>query len=191
MAGAVYTGWEGSGAAKSPGVWHEVYHSFTTSQQPPRMSSYRRPRIAGATIFFTVNLADRRSDILVRHVDFLRTAIRQTKAERPFRIDAFVVLPDHLHCVWTLPPGDCDYSLRWRLIKARFSRVLPKGATRSSHDRRGERGLWQRRFWEHHIRDRRDFDAHVGYCWNNPVKHGYVENPEDWPLSSIHRNAAP
>jgi putative transposase len=101
--------------------------------------------------------------------------------ERPFKIDAWVVLPDHLHAVWTLQEGDADYSVRWRLIEARFSREFPKGPLRASHEDRQERGIWQRRLWEHHIRGETDFAAQVSNCWINPVKHGLVEKPEDWP----------
>jgi len=152
------------------------------------MSRYLRPRVPGASVFFTVTLADRRSRRLVDHVGALREAVRLTMAERPFRIDAWVVLPDHLRAVWTLPEGDADYSTRWRLIKSRFSRGLPVGPLRDSHEARQERGIWQRRFWERHIRDDRDFAAHLQYCWFNPVKHGLVERPEEWPWSSVHRD---
>ena len=152
------------------------------------MPTYIRPHIPAARIFFTVTLQERGSRVLVDQVPRLREAVALTKAERPFRIDAWVVLPDHLHCVWTLPEGDDDFSTRWRLIKTRFSRVLPKGHLRPSHIARQERGLWQRRFWEHHIRDDADMAAHVQYCWVNPVKHGLVDRPEAWPYSSIHRD---
>ena len=152
------------------------------------MSPYIRPRVPGASVFFTVTLVDRRSRALVDHVGALRKAVRQTMAERPFHIDAWVVLPDHLHAVWTLPEGDAEYWLRWRLIKARFSRDLPMGRLRTSHEARQERGVWQRRFWEHHLRDEADLAAHVRYCWWNPVKHGLVDRPEDWAFSSVHRD---
>ncbi|MGL4236261.1 REP-associated tyrosine transposase [Tabrizicola sp.] len=152
------------------------------------MSRYLRPRIPGASVFFTVGLADRRMRTLVEQVDALREAVRVTKAERPFRIDAWVVLPEHMHAVWTLPEGDADYSVRWRLIKSRFSRGLPLGPLRPSHAARQERGVWQRRFWERQIRNEADFAAHLHYCWWNPVKHGHVEWPEDWPHSSVHRD---
>ena len=152
------------------------------------MSTYLRPRIPGATVFFTVNLADRRSDLLTREIDALRRAVRKTCRERPFRIDAWVVLPDHMHCIWTLPPNDADYENRWRVIKARFSRAMPHTPRRASHARRREHGLWQRRYWEHHIRDRDDLINHVAYCWNNPVKHGLVDEPCEWPYSSWHRD---
>jgi len=154
------------------------------------MANYVRPQVTGATVFFTVALAERGSDILVREIAALREAVRLTRAERPFGIDAWVVLPDRMHAVWTLPGGDRDYGTRWRLIKARFSRGLPTGPLRSSHLARQERGIWQRRFWEHHIRDDEDWRNHVGYCQNNPVKHGLVEAPEQWPFSSIHRDRA-
>lgn len=150
------------------------------------MPNYTRPKISGATVFFTVALADRQSTLLTREINRLRDAVRVTKAERPFEIEAWVVLPDHLHCIWQLPEWDSDFSTRWRLIKSRFSRRLPKGSLRTSHILRNERGLWQRRFWEHHLRCDADFTAHLRYCWGNPVKHGFVERPEDWPYSSVH-----
>ena len=152
------------------------------------MSTYRRVRVPGASIFFTVALDQRGSSLLTEHIDHLRLAVARTRNERPFTIDAFVVLPDHLHCVWTLPERDADYSTRWRLIKSRFSMTLQPGKRRQSHVERHERGLWQRRFWEHHIRDEADYRAHVAYCWTNPVKHALVGDPHDWPFSSIHRD---
>lgn len=154
------------------------------------MSRYLRPRIPGASIFFTVALARRGSRLLVQQTDRLRDAVRVTRAERPFTIEAWVVLPDHLHCIWRLPDGDTDYSTRWRLIKSRFSRTLPLGDLRDSHILRQERGIWQRRFWEHHIRNEDSFNAYLRYCWFNPVKHGLVTDPGDWPHSSYHREKA-
>lgn len=155
------------------------------------MSRYIRPRVPGATVFFTLCLADRRSDALVSHVDTLREAVRQTRRERPFVIDAWVVLPDHLHCVWSLPECDADYSTRWSVIKARFSRALPHEPRRPSHVRRREHGLWQRRFWEHHLRTPDDRAAAMAYCWANPVKHGLAGSPGEWPWSSWHRDNPP
>ncbi len=152
------------------------------------MANYLRPRATGAAIFFTVSLAERGSDLLLARIDLLRDAVRRTRAERPFDIDAIVVLPDHLHAVLTLPAGDGDFATRWRLIKARFSMGVPRGDLRPSHLRRGERGVWQRRFWEHHIRDEADLVTHLRYCWTNPVRHGLVDRPEDWPFSSLHRD---
>jgi len=175
------------------------------------MSNYRRPQITGASVFFTVALANRNSDLLLREIDALRGSVAETRAERPFGIDAWVVLPDHLHCVWRLPANDADFSTRWGAIKARFTRSVrdgcrvgfnPTAAKEAGHAvgwnptlhrspskvRKGDSGIWQRRFWEHHIRDRADWEAHVKYCWTNPVKHGLVERPEDWPFSSVHRD---
>ena len=153
------------------------------------MPNYIRPKISGATVFFTVNLADRSSTMLVDRIEDLRKAVRATRRERPFGIDAWVVLPDHMHCVWTLPKGDGDYSTRWKDIKCRFTKSVGGERQRSrSKVTKGEKGIWQRRFWDHHIRDNRDFENHVRYCWINPVKHGHVTRAADWPHSSIHRD---
>ncbi len=151
------------------------------------MSRYLRPRLNGASIFFTVCIARRGSSLLIDNVAILREAVRATKLERPFHIDAWVVLPDHLHCVWTLPEQDADYSTRWSVIKARVSRALPRTPQRASHVARREHGFWQRRFWEHHLRTPADKRAAIEYCWNNPVKHGLVECPEHWDCTSWHR----
>lgn len=148
------------------------------------MPNYLRPKQSGATIFFTVALADRSSRLLIDDIQGLREAVTKTRHERPFQIDAWVVLPDHMHCVWTLPQGDNDYATRWRLIKTRFSRRHPVAPRSKSQIARNERAIWQRRFWEHHIRDERDYQAHIEYCWFNPIKHGHVERPQDWPFSS-------
>ena len=183
------------------------------------MPKYRRPKVTGVPVFFTVNLADRSSDLLVQHIDALRDAVRVTQAERPFEIEAWVVLPDHMHCIWRLPHRDRDYGIRWGAIKARFTRTLrAQNAMTNTHRRPGfspdpppfptefpvitkgrfaglkpglrqdkrEQAIWQRRFWEHHIRDEADFTAHLRYCWVNPVKHGYVDRVQDWPFSSVH-----
>lgn len=153
------------------------------------MPNYRRAFIPGGTWFFTVNLLERRSnDLLLREIDLLRTTVKQVRERHPFEIDAWVVLPDHLHCVWTLPPGDADFSLRWRLIKSAFSRALPKTERRSSvRKAAGERGIWQRHYWEHFIRDDSDYQRHVDYVHVNPVKHDYVSRVADWPYSTFHR----
>ncbi|MEC5385766.1 transposase [Uliginosibacterium sp. H3] len=152
------------------------------------MSDYRRYRLPGGTYFFTVNLLDRRSSLLVDQIDLLRQAVRVAKERRPFHIDAWVVLPDHMHAIWTLPEGDADYSARWTDIKKTFVISLPAieplSAARSA---KGERGVWQRRFWEHTIRDDRDYAAHIDYVHINPLKHGLVERVVDWPHSSFHR----
>ena len=149
---------------------------------------YRRAWIAGGTYFFTLALADRRERLLLDHVEVLRDVIRHVRRMRPFTIDAMVVLPDHLHAIWTLPEGDSDYPKRWHCIKAGFARRLPVTEPRSAtRRRRGERGVWQRRYWEHVIRDGLDLQRHLDYVHYNPVKHGYVARPVDWPCSSIHR----
>jgi len=152
------------------------------------MTEYRRAKAEGATYFFTVNCAERRGNrLLMEHIDLLRQAFRRVKNDHPFKIDAIVVLPDHLHCIWTLPAGDADYKTRWALIKAGFSRGIPSGESRSrSRIKRGERGVWQRRYWEHLIRDERDYQRHVDYIHWNPVKHGWVTRVRDWPRSSFH-----
>jgi len=149
---------------------------------------YRRSNIGGGTYFFTVNLAERSGRLLVDHIARLRDALSVVKQRHPFHIDAMVVLPDHVHAIWTLPPGDVDYPMRWMLIKSGFSRRLPKGeGINASRRGKGERGIWQRRYWEHTLRDERDFRRHVDYIHYNPVKHGYVPRPSEWPHSSIHR----
>ena len=139
------------------------------------MTNYRRNFLGGGTFFFTVNLADRRSCLLTTHIDLLRQAFRDVRRRHPFEIEAVVILPDHLHAVWTLPEGDADFALRWRQIKAGFSRALPGGeSVSSSRTGKGERGVWQRRYWEHTVRDEKDFARHVDYIHFNPVKHGHV-----------------
>jgi len=152
------------------------------------MGRYRRVKNAGGTYFFTVALLDRSSSLLVERVELLRCAVRQARASRPFLIDAWVILPDHLHCIWTLPEGDADYSARWRDIKVRFVRGLPKTEVLDARrERKRERGIWQRRFWEHTIRSERDFETHFNYVHLNPYKHGLVTRVRDWPYSSFHR----
>jgi REP-associated tyrosine transposase len=152
------------------------------------MTDYRRNFVPGGSFFFTVNLADRRLSLLTTHIDVLRTAFRETQSRHPFTIDAIVVLPDHLHAVWTLPEGDADFATRWRLIKSNFSRnILPDERISASRAAKGERGVWQRRYWEHTIRDQEDFARHVDYVHINPVKHGLVTRVCDWGPSSFRR----
>ena len=167
------------------------------------MSNYVRPRWNGVPIFFTVALARRGGNLLVREVEVLRRAVRETRRERPFTVDAWVVMPDHMHAVWRLPDGDADYSTRWGAIKGRFTRDIGRagftppptfprvvtggvaGVNPGLRQHKGERGVWQRRFWEHHIRNKAEWQACVEYCWHNPVKHGFVTDPADWPYSSF------
>jgi putative transposase len=152
------------------------------------MPDYRRMHIPGGTCFFTVALRDRGATWLVTEIEPLRAAVRATIARHPFHIDAWVVLPDHMHCLWTLPPDDSDFPRRWMMIKAEFSKSIPPAADRSpSLMRKRERGIWQRRYWEHHIRDNRDYTAHMDYIHFNPVKHGFAATPETWPYSSFRR----
>jgi putative transposase len=152
------------------------------------MTGYRRNFVAGGSFFFTVNLADRRLRLLTENIEALRTAFRDTQLHHPFAIDAIVILPDHLHTVWTLPDGDANFSARWRLIKTSFSRKLAVGEPiSSSRAGKGERGIWQRRYWEHTIRYENDYSRHIEYVHINPVKHGLVKRVSDWPYSSFHR----
>jgi putative transposase len=153
------------------------------------MLNYRRAFVPGGCWFFTVNLLERKRALLVDHIDVLRDAVAQTRSRYPFDIDAFVVLPDHVHAILTLPPQDADFSTRWRLIKTRFAKALPKQERLSAVRKvRNERGIWQRRFWEHLIRDEAHYARHVEYCYINPVKHGLVARVRDWPHSSFHRD---
>lgn len=152
------------------------------------MSNYRRLWVPGGTYFFTVNLLERRRRLLVDHADLLRDAFRTARAARPFDVLAIVVLPDHLHCVWRLPDGDADNANRWAQIKSTFSRALPINERRSPQRMaRRERGIWQRRYWEHLIRDEADLRHHVDYVHINPVKHGHAARSADWPYSSFRR----
>ena len=155
------------------------------------MPQYRRAKIEGSVFFFTVVLAERPSKLLSEKIDRFRRIYRTIQQRRPFETIAICVLPDHVHALWALPEGDADFSGRWRAIKTEFSKSLPADEPRSpmmaSH---GERGIWQRRYWEHTIRDERDYAAHMDYTHFNPVKHGLVENAADWPFSSFRRCVA-
>jgi putative transposase len=149
---------------------------------------YRRIRAPGAAYFFTVNLANRSSSLLIERIDALRNAVRHVKAHYPFDIVAWTVLPDQMHAIWRMPDHDSDYSKRWRLIKQHFSKSIEQKEIISiSRQYKGERGIWQRRFWEHQLRDERDIQNHLDYVHINPVKHGHATRASDWPYSSIHR----
>ncbi|MEQ1530420.1 MAG: transposase [Methylococcales bacterium] len=153
------------------------------------MTDYRRAYVPGATWFFTVNLAERNGNrLLLDHINALGVAFRYAQQRHPFQMEAVVILPEHLHAIWTLPEGHSDFSVRWNLLKGHFSRSIAGGERRSaSRIKRRERGIWQRRFWEHVVRDQQDFNNHVDYIHWNPVKHGHVERACDWPYSSFHR----
>jgi len=152
---------------------------------------YRRARLKGGTYFFTVVTHNRRKILCEsENVDLLRLAFRSVMDNHPYHIDAFVLLPDHLHCIWTLPYDDTDFSTRWGLIKSTFSRTCSrhfKGDVSASRRTKREAAVWQRRFWEHAIRDENDFYRHVEYIHYNPVKHNLVNAPSQWPYSSFHK----
>jgi len=151
------------------------------------MPQYIRAFVPGGTFFFTVTLLERRRKLLTENIDHLREAFKSARRRRPFTIEAMVILPDHLHCIWTLPTGDADFSARWHDIKARFSAQITRGERLSARRlQKGERGIWQRRFWEHVIRDEGDYERHVNYIHYNPVKHGHVTRVADWAYSSFH-----
>ena len=147
---------------------------------------YRRAKIPGTTYFFTL-VTEHRRPLLIEHIDRLRAAFRHVQEKRPFRMEAIVVLPDHLHTLWTLPEGDSDYSTRWMQIKRKFSSGLSAVPSNPSQASKREKGIWQRRFWEHCIRDELDWRNHLDYIHYNPVKHGLITRVCDWPYSSFHR----
>ena len=151
------------------------------------MVLYRRARIAGGSYFLTLTLVDRRQDLLTRHIDLLRECFRQMRRNRPCVIDAAVVLPEHMHLIMSLPAGDEDYAARIALLKVLFVRGLRERGMPIRPNARREAGIWQPRFWEHALRDERDFAAHVDYIHLNPLKHGLVQRVVDWPWSSFHR----
>lgn len=166
------------------------FHYKETSQ--PKLTIkmyYRRLIIPGSTYFFTVNLLNRQSKLLVDQVDKLRDSFQSTQKSHPFKLDSIVILPDHFHMIMTLPEGDTGFSLRLRLIKAYFSsKIAPIEYISPSRKMKNERGIWQRRFWEHLIRDDKDYQQHMNYIHYNPVKHNHVKRAADWPYSSIHRH---
>jgi putative transposase len=150
------------------------------------MVDYRRYRIPGTWVFFTHALHDRRRQLLTEHIDLLRDAYNVVHARWPFRTVAFVVLPDHLHCIWSLPGNDTDYPGRWRMIKSRFTRLLRLRGVPVGVRSHGECCVWQRRYWEHTLHTEDDLRTHVDYIHGNPLKHGWVAQMADWPYSSFH-----
>jgi putative transposase len=162
---------------------------------------YRRAKVKGGTYFFTLVTYKRiKIFTLAENVSLLRSSIKKVMHKHPFRIDAFVLLPDHLHCVWTLPQQDSDFSTRWRLIKSNFSRNFDQNtvgwveeriptieAFSASRLRKKEKQIWQRRFWEHLIRKQQDLNRHIEYIHYNPVKHGLTKAPIEWTYSSFQR----
>lgn len=152
------------------------------------MTDYRRDYTNGGCYFFTLNLANRKSNLLIDEVCLLRSCFRKVIKQRPFKVNAIVVLPDHIHMVITLPKYDDDYSTRIRLLKTYFAKSLPKVTKSPSQISKQEKGIWQRRFWEHKIRNEQDYLNHIHYCYINPVKHKLVKSVKDWPYSSFHRD---
>lgn len=150
------------------------------------MVNYRRSQEKGGTYFFTVNLKNRKENYLTCYIEQLRESFRIVKQQYPFEIVASVILPDHLHIIWTLPDNDSVYSTRWKAIKSKFTKLLIKEDVLLNKNKKGEYNLWQRRFWEHKIRDELDLKCHVDYIHYNPVKHGHVKQVIDWPHSSFH-----
>jgi putative transposase len=141
-------------------------------------TTYRRLYKPGGQYFFTV-VTHQRRPILVANIERLRGAFRHVMTVRPFKMDAVVVLPDHLHCIWCLPENDQDFSTRWSIIKRYFSTVIDKSNINPSLENKRERGVWQRRFWEHCLGDEDDWRRHMDYIHFNPVKHGYVSSPRE------------
>lgn len=152
---------------------------------------YRRSQASGATFFFTVVTYDRKRILCsAENSNSLKQSMESVKIGHPYTIDAIVLLPDHLHCIWTLPQGDNDFSTRWMLIKSKFTRICAdsvKGIQSPSKIQKREQGVWQRRFWEHQIRDKQDYMRHIDYIHYNPVKHGLANAPMEWKYSSFHR----
>lgn len=152
---------------------------------------YRRAKTPGATYFFTLVTYQRQNLFHTPEtIAYLRQVFRTVKDNHPFTIEAIVVLPNHLHCIWTLPPDDADFSKRWRLIKSTFSRMCPDSYKRyrnASRLHKQEQAIWQHRFWEHQIRDEHDLKQHVDYIHYNPVHHGLARYPKDWQHSSFHQ----
>ena len=153
---------------------------------------YRRSNTPGATYFFTVVTHERKKTLCLReNPRLLKKAFATVQERHPFKVEAIVLLPDHLHCLWTMPPNDNDYSNRWMLIKSAFTRTCcdpVQSVLRSSRVLKREQNIWQRRFWEHQIRHDQDYLNHADYIHYNPVKHGLARSPLEWQYSSFHRH---
>jgi putative transposase len=150
------------------------------------MTDYRPNRVPGATFLFTVRLLDRSSTLLTDHISAFGEAMRQARSRKPYHVDAWVVLPDHAHSIWTLPPGDEDCAGRWRAVKIAFSKSLRKASPSNA----SEGAIWQRHYRQHRIGDDTEYAAMVDYVHMNPLRHGYCEQAADWPWSSLHRFVA-
>jgi putative transposase len=147
----------------------------------------RNVRAKGSTFFFTVVLAQRPNNLLIGEINRLRHIYKIVQQRHPFETVAICILPDHIHALWALPEGDANFATRWSAIKSCFSRGLDAQTRSASKVSKREKGIWQRRYWEHAIRDEADFERHIDYIHFNPVKHGYVTRVTDWPHSSFHR----
>jgi putative transposase len=147
------------------------------------MTDYRDNRVPGGTFFFTVRLLDRGSTLLTDHISAFGEAIRQARVRKPFHVDAWVVLPDHAHSIWTLPPGDHDCSSRWRAVKIAFSKALNKAGMPGTNDG----AIWERHYRDHRVADDAEYAALVDYVHTNPLRHKFCQHPSDWPWSSLHR----
>ena len=147
------------------------------------MSNYRPNRVPGQAYFFTVRLAEPRSSLLTEHISAFGEAIRQARGKRPFHVDAWVVLPNHAHAIWTLPPGDTDCASRWRSVKIAFSKAVRKTSAK-------EQSIWERHYREQRIGDDEHYRRLIDYVHNNPVTHGLCDSAADWPWSSVHRFVA-
>jgi putative transposase len=152
---------------------------------------YRRAFIPGGSFFFTLVTQGRRPIFTFNEtVAVLRNAFKTVRASRPFEIDAIVIMPEHLYCIWTLPPNDANFATRWRLIKTWFTKhadPLLRAPIDSARSHKSEQAIWQHRYWEHCLRDENDYLRHVEYIHYNPVKHGHAASPLAWPYSSFHR----
>ena len=147
------------------------------------MTDYRDNRVPGATFFFTVRLLDRGSTLLTDHFAAFGEAMRQARIRKPFHVDAWVVLPDHAHAIWTLPPGDDDAASRWRAVKIAFTKALSK----STRGGPADATIWQRHYLDHPVVSDAEYARLVDYVHNDPLRHGFCNQMEDWPWSSLHR----
>lgn len=154
--------------------------------QTKRMNDYQGNRVAGPTYFFTVRLKDAHSSLLTDHISAFGEAIRLVRTRKPFHVDAWVVLPDHAHAIWTLPPGDHDRAMRWRAVKIAFSKSLRKSGLGNG----GEHTIWARHFQDHLVPDDGEYGRLIDYVHRNPLRHGICQRAEDWPWSSLHRFVA-
>lgn len=150
------------------------------------MVNYRRDITPGACYFLTWTLQNRKANYLTNHIEILKKSYNKAKQRYPFKTLAYVILPDHIHVIWKMPPDSCHYSKGIQLIKSQFTRSLVKEGVPLKKNHRGEYNLWQNRFWEHLIRDEADFQQHIKYIHYNPVKHNLVEKTQDWSFSSVH-----